>query len=120
MSAREIPGPKIERIKGMSKFIAIAALSTAGVLTGLGGTTEAAGATSATGTIKGFATTYTSPSNQSVAVHHLQEGTQVDTLCFREGQVLNGNPLWFIINVDGQSAYVHRDLIAPPADLPHC
>ena len=103
----------------MSKFIALAALSTAGVLTGLGGA-EAAGAASATGTIKGFATTYTSPSNQSVVVHHLQERTQVDTLCFREGQVLNGNPLWFIINVDGQSAYVHRDLIAPPADLPHC
>ena len=105
----------------MSKLIALAALSTAGVLTGLGGA-EAAAAASATvtGAIKGFATTYTSPSNQSVVVHHLQEGTQVDTLCFREGQVLNGNPLWFIINVDGQSAYVHRDLIAPPADLPHC
>ena len=55
-----------------------------------------------------------------MAVHHLPAGTQVETLCFREGQVLNGNPLWFIINVDGQSAYVHRDLIAPPANLPHC
>ena len=104
----------------MSNLIAVAALSTAGVLTGLGGPAESADAASATGTIKGFATTYTSPSNQSVVVHHLQEGTQVDTLCFREGQVLNGNPLWFIINVDDQSAYVHRDLIAPPADLPHC
>ena len=104
----------------MSTLIALAALSTAGVLTGLGGTAEAAAAASATGTVKGFATSYTSPSNQSMAVHHLQEGRQVETLCFREGQVLNGNPLWFIINVDGQSAYVHRDLIAPPADLPHC
>jgi hypothetical protein len=104
----------------MSKLLALAALSTAGVLTGLVGTAEAAGAASAPGTIKGFATTYTSPSNQSVVVHHLQAGTQVETLCFREGQVLNGNPLWFIINVDGQSAYVHRDLIAPPADLLHC
>ena len=104
----------------MSKLIAIAALSTAGVLTGMGGTAEAAGAASATGTIKGFATTYTSPSNQSMAVHHLPAGTQVETLCFREGQVLNGNPLWFIINVEGQSAYVHRDLIAPPGNLPHC
>jgi len=104
----------------MSKLIVLAALSAAGVLTGLGGTAEAAGAASATGTIKAFATTYTSPSNQSVAVHHLPASTQVDTLCFREGQVLNGNPLWFIINVDGQSAYVHRDLIAPPANVPHC
>jgi hypothetical protein len=106
----------------MSNLIAVAALSTAGVLTGLGGAAEPAGATQAgtTGTIKSFATTYSSPSNQSVAVHHLQAGTEVDTLCFREGQVLNGNPLWFIINEDGQSAYVHRDLIAPPAELPHC
>ena len=104
----------------MSKLITLAVMSTAGILTGLGGAAEAAGASSASGTIKGFATTYTSPSNQSVAVHHLQEGTQVDTLCFREGQVLNGNPLWFIINADGQSAYVHRDLIVPPAGLPHC
>ena len=104
----------------MSKLIALAVLSTAGVLTGLGATAAAAGAPPATGTIKGFATTYTSPSNQSVPVHHLQADTKVDTLCFREGQVLNGNPLWFIINVDGQSAYVHRDLIAPPAELPHC
>jgi len=104
----------------MSKLIALAALSTAGVLTGLGGTAEAAGTGSGTGTIKGFATSYTSPSNQSVVVHHLQEGTSVDTLCFREGQVLNGNPLWFIINVEGQSAYVHRDLIVPPAGTPHC
>jgi hypothetical protein len=105
----------------MSKVIAIAALSTAGVLTGLGGgTAEAAGVESDKGTIKAFATTYTSPSNKSVPVHHLQAGTEVDTLCFREGQLLNGNPLWFIVNVDGQSAYVHRDLIAPPAGVPHC
>ena len=104
----------------MSKVIAIAALSTAGVLTGLGAGTAEAAVESDKGTIKAFATTYTSPSNKSVPVHHLQAGTEVDTLCFREGQVLNGNPLWFIVNVDGQSAYVHRDLIAPPAGVPHC
>ena len=33
--------------------------------------------------------------------------------------MLNGNPLWFIINVNGASAYVHRDLIAVGA-VPHC
>ena len=37
----------------MSKLIAIAALSTAGAVTGLGGTADAAGAASATGTSKG-------------------------------------------------------------------
>ena len=104
----------------MSKLITLAVLSTAGVLTGLG-PAAAAETTSASGTIKGFATTYTSPSNQSVPVHHLQAGTEVDTLCFREGQVLNGNPLWFIINVEGQSGYIHRDLLAiPEGSVGHC
>ena len=105
----------------MSKLIAAAALSTAGVLTGLGAGVAEAGETAVgKGVIKAFATTYTSPSNQSDKVHHLQPGTEVDTFCYREGQVLDGNPLWFIVNVDGQSAYVHRDLINPPADVPHC
>jgi hypothetical protein len=105
----------------MSKLIAAVALSAAGVFTGVGGgVAETAEVGSAKGVIKSFATTYTSPSNDSVRVHHLQPGTEVDTHCFREGQVLNGNPLWFIVNVDGQSAYVHRDMLNPPANLPHC
>lgn len=105
----------------MSKLIAVAALSTAGVFAGLGaGAAEAAEVESARGVVKSFATTYTSPSNESKRVHHLQPGTEVDMYCFREGQVINGNPLWFIINVDGQSAYIHRDMINPPAELPHC
>lgn len=105
----------------MSKLIAVAALSAAGVLGGLASNSEAAAGESAAGVTKGFATTYTSPSNTSVPVHHLSPNTTVDTLCFREGQVLNGNPLWFIINVDGQSAYIHRDLIAvPEGAVRHC
>ena len=40
--------------------------------------------------------------------------------CFREGQVIDENPLWFRIEADGQSAWIHRDLIVPPAVLPHC
>ena len=103
----------------MSKLIAAAAL-TAGALGAIGGTAEAATA-SATGVTKGFATTYSSPSNQTGVVHHLQPNTEVTTMCFREGQVLNGNPLWFIINVDGQSGYIHRDLIAvPEGSVGHC
>lgn len=102
----------------MSKLLAVAALSGAGLMAGVG-TAEAASSGPVTGVIKGFATAYSSPSNQSAGVYHLQVGTQVDTYCFREGQVLNGNPLWFIINVDGASAYVHRDLIAV-GTVPHC
>ncbi len=102
----------------MSKLLAVAALSGAGLMTGIG-TAEAATSQPVTGVIKGFATTYSSPSNESAKMYHLQEGTKVDTYCVREGQVLNGNPLWFIINVDGASAYVHRDLIAV-GTVPHC
>ena len=104
----------------MSKLVAAAAL-TAGALGALGGTAEAAGAESVIGVTKGFATTYSSPSNQSGVVHHLQANTPMTTMCFREGQVLNGNPLWFIVNVDGQSGYIHRDLIAvPEGSVRHC
>ena len=102
----------------MSKLLAVAALSGAGLMVGIG-TAEAATSQSVTGVIKGFATAYSSPSNQSAAMYHVQPGTEVDTYCVREGQVLNGNPLWFIINVDGASAYVHRDLIAV-GTVPHC
>jgi hypothetical protein len=72
------------------------------------------------GTIIGYATSYTSPSNTSIPVHHLKPGTNVETMCFREGQVLNGNPYWFLIKYDGQTAYVHRDAISAPHDLRHC
>ena len=104
----------------MKKVFAVAALSGIGLLAGLG-TAAAESQTTGpvTGVIKGFATTYSSPSNQSAAIHHLQSGTEVDTYCVREGQVLGGNPLWFVINVDGDSAYVHRDLLAV-GSVPHC
>lgn len=103
----------------MFKLLAVAALSGAGLMTGLGTAAEAATSQPVTGVIKGFATTYSSPTDQSAVMHHLQAGTEVDTYCVREGQVLNGNPLWFIINVNGASGYVHRDLIAV-GSVPHC
>jgi hypothetical protein len=104
----------------MSKLLAVAALSGAGLMAGLGGATEAAAGQPVPGVIKGFATVYSSPSDQSERMYHLQPDTTVDTWCYREGQVLNGNPLWFIINVDGLSGYVHRDLIAVDRNVPHC
>lgn len=104
----------------MSKLVAAAAL-TAGAFGAFGGTAEAAEPPSAIGVTKGFATTYSSPSNQTGAVHHLPANTPVTTMCFREGQVLNGNPLWFIVNVNGESGYIHRDLIAvPEGSVGHC
>ena len=104
----------------MNKLIAVAALATFGVIAGVAGTANASTAEVATGTIKAYATSYTASSNESIPVHHLQPGAQVDTYCFREGQVLNGNPYWFVIRKDGETAHVHRDAISAPPDLRHC
>ncbi len=104
----------------MRKLVAIAALSTAAAA-GVVGLASTASAAAPTGYIKQFATSYTSPSNMSVPVHTgLKAGTEVETLCFREGQPLDGNSYWFLIQKDGNLGYVHRDAIAPPADTRHC
>jgi hypothetical protein len=83
-------------------------------------TAEAATTAAGTGTIVDYATSYTSPSNTSIAVHHLEPGEQVETFCFREGQVLKGNPYWFVIRTGEQTAYVHRTSIDPPQGVQHC
>ena len=69
--------------------------------------------------IKKLATSYTSPSDQSIRVHTLQPGETVQTLCFVEGQTLNGNFYWFRIIKGGDLGFVHRDAISVPADLRH-
>jgi len=113
------PVNEAEMENQMKNMLTVAALSGAGLLAGIGTAEAASTSKPVTGVMKGFATTYSSPSNESARMYHVQAGTQVDTYCYREGQVLNGNPLWFIINVDGTSAYVHRDLIAVD-DVPRC
>ena len=91
----------------MRKLVVIPALWVAGVAA-MGGaffatagwnseTAQASTTAAGTGTIVDYATSYTSPSNASIPVHHLKPGEQVKTYCFREGQVLNGNPYWFVI-----------------------
>jgi hypothetical protein len=110
----------------MRKLILIGVLSVAavGATTGIASAatndpkseSQAAG----TGTIIDYATSYTSPSDDSYVVHHLKPGEEVETYCFREGQVLNGNPYWFVIRSDDQTAYVHRNSISPPKDVRHC
>jgi|RhiMethySRZTD1v2_1073278.scaffolds.fasta_scaffold85187_3 hypothetical protein len=103
----------------MRKLVAIAALSVAG-MGAMAGTAAAATEEPETGTIIDYANTYSSPSNTSVRVHQLTPGEKVETLCFREGQVVNGNRYWFLIRAGGQTAFVHRDSISPPADLERC
>ena len=81
---------------------------------------KAATASAGTGTIIDYATSYTSPSNTSIAVHHLEPGEKVEAYCSREGQVLNGNPYWVAIRTDGQTAYVHRSSISVPQGVLPC
>jgi hypothetical protein len=83
-------------------------------------TAKAATTAAGTGTIIDYATSYTSPSNTSIPVHLLKPGQEVDTYCFRDGQVLDDNPYWFAIHTDGQTAYVHRSSISVPQGLQHC
>ena len=109
----------------LTPFLWFAALGAVGVAVlaaaGQPGTAKAATTPAVgTGTIIDYATTYTSPSNTSVPVHHLKPGDKVETYCFREGQVLNDNPYWFAINTGGETAYVHRSSISVPAGLLHC
>jgi len=105
----------------MRMLLAAAALSAAGLMTGIGTAgAETATPPPVTGTVKDFTTAYSSPTNQSIAMYRLYPGNQVDTHCVREGQVLDGNPQWLIVNVDGVSAYVHAYQISTPVEPPHC
>jgi hypothetical protein len=62
----KVPAEQARRNEGrMSKLLAVAALSGAGLMAGIGTAAEAATSQPVTGVIKGFATAYSSPSNQS-------------------------------------------------------
>jgi len=106
----------------MKKVLALATISAVagfGAVAGLAGAANAAD--SNTGYIKQYAISYSSPSDTSVPVHKgLAPGTPVDTVCVRQGQALNGNSYWFLIDKDGDLGYVHRDAIWAPADTPKC
>ena len=99
---------------------AVAAVAGLGALAGVAGSANAADAAS-TGIIKGFATSYTSPSKDSIPVHKgMTNGTAVDVKCFREGQMLNGNAYWFLLERNNELGYVHLDSISVPNNTPHC
>jgi len=106
----------------MRKLIALAAVSTIAGVGAVAGLAGNAGATSTLiGTIKQPTTSFTSPSAKSRPVHlNLQPNEKVDTHCFREGEVVNGNAYWFIIEKDGETGYVHQNAISVSEELPHC
>lgn len=103
----------------MSKLLVAAALSGGALMAGIG-TAEAATTASVPGTVKTFTTAYSSPTNQSSGMYTLYEGMQVDTYCIRDGQYLEGNPSWLIVNSDGVSAYVHAYDIHTEVNVPKC
>jgi hypothetical protein len=99
------------------KLIA-AATATAVAVTGL-----TAGASAAAGSafISNATTSYTSPSDRTIPVDFLPQGTPVEALCFTEGQQLRNSYLWFKVRRDGKMGFVHRDTIGNiPSDLRHC
>jgi hypothetical protein len=108
----------------MIKRIALTTLSAVasfGAIAGLAGTAGATSSPADNSVITQYTTSYTSPSNTSIAVHTgLNAGTTVEARCFREGQQLNGNAYWFLIQEGGELGYVHRGAISAPSNLPHC
>jgi hypothetical protein len=105
----------------MKKALVLTLSALAGIAAVAGLAGSASAAESNTGYIKQYAISYTSPSDHTQPVHKgLAPGTPVDTRCVREGQPLNGNPYWFLIEKDGDLGYVHRDVISAPVDTPRC
>ena len=110
----------------MKKVLALAALSAVAGFAGLAGVAGSANAADAdaaanTGYIKQYTMSYSSPSVHTDMVHRgLQPGTPMETHCVREGQLLNGNSRWFIVEKDGDVGYVHGDVISAPVDTPRC
>jgi hypothetical protein len=98
------------------KILAVVATAAAAGVAGLATTAHAAEA----GLITRPTTSYSSPSQATMPVHSLRPGDQVETLCFTEGQSVNGNAYWFRISRNGDSGYVHRDAMIPPTELRHC
>jgi hypothetical protein len=99
-----------------AKILATLATAAAAGVAGLATTAHAA----EPGLITRPTTSYTSPSQQSIPVHFLRQGDQVETLCFTEGQDLHGNAYWVRIRQNGDLGFVHRDAIIPPSGLTHC
>ncbi len=109
----------MNRVKKILALTSLSAVAGIGAVAGLAGSARAADGN--TGYIKQYAISYTSPSNATRPVHKgLPPGTPVDTHCVRKGQVLDGNPYWFIIGKDGDVGYVHSHDISAPADTPDC
>ena len=110
----------------MKKSIAAAlVVAAAGVgltaLAGTAGAAEAADTAERKAWISKNTTSYVVPDNQSPRVHVLSAGTEVEPVCFSEGQQLGDSFYWFRINHDGERGFVHRDAIGGvPTDLPHC
>ena len=104
----------------MIKALAIAGATVGIAAAGLLVTAGSASADSPSGVITKPTTSYSSPSNKTVPVQSLPQGTLVDVACFTEGQVLDGNHYWFRLTGDEGHGYVHRSAISVAPDVRHC
>ena len=60
------------------------------------------------------------PRQDTVRVDTFLAGEKVEALCFTEGEAVDGNPIWFRIEQNGEyRGFVHRDG-GVPTDLRHC
>lgn len=101
-------------------LLGFAALSLAGAA-GIANAASTSGIT-ATPTITKNTTAYELPTELSPTVQTLPAGTQVDALCWVNGQELDGNSFWFRVSDDGaRPGFVHRAAISGVSgDLEHC
>ncbi|WP_308467013.1 hypothetical protein [Rathayibacter soli] len=105
-------------------------------LVGIAGAASAASADAAAprsitdvvyGKIKHNATSFNATSTRATAVGHFTAEDEVETLCHREGQTLNGRSLWFKISqgLDKYDqpivSYIHADSIfVEPESVGYC
>jgi len=108
----------------MRKVAAIIILSAATALgaIGIGGTATAGSVdtSSHVGWIKRTTTSYQDPTNRSRPVHYGLQPGPIRMICFAEGQQIDNNPYWILVDKDGTRGFVNRDSTAPAEDLRHC
>ena len=68
------------------------------------------------------ASSYNAPRQDAVRVDTFLAGEKVKAHCFTEGEAVDGNPIWFRIEQNGEyRGFVHRNTLGGvPTDLRHC
>ena len=116
--------PGHEKNQDMRKVAAIITLSAATALGAIviGGTANAGSVDTSdhVGWIKQATTSYQDPTNKSRPIHYGLQPDPIRMICFAEGQEMDKNPYWILVDKDGNRGFVHRYATAPAEDLRHC